>query len=52
MKLDEIAQDQREHGKALAQEHAGTVHAVGSESLSHKRYPKRRFSSAGGGKPS
>lgn len=42
MNLDEIAQDQREHWKALAKEHAGTVYAVGSESLVHKylRYEK------------
>jgi len=42
MSLDDIAQRQRQHWKAIAAEHAGTVQAVGSESMAHKnlRYAK------------
>lgn len=42
MNLNEIVQSQRQHWRALAQQHAGTVQAVGSESMVHKhlRYAK------------
>ena len=42
MSLDDIVQKQRLHWKNLAAEHAGSVQAVGSESLAHKhlRYAK------------
>lgn len=42
MNLNKITQGQRKHWKELAHENAGSVHAVGSESLEHKhlRYEK------------
>ena len=42
MNLDKITQDQRNHWKSMAYSNAGSVAAVGSESLAHKhlRYEK------------